>query len=358
MEEIYSKLPKDIKQDYKIKDKFTRQNDKVSITHKLCNHSYTTTFSKLLRNYGKCPICVGGHHTEDSFSNFVRKVTCGEYEYVCCFKSMSNYCEVKHNMCEHTYKVKPSKFKLGQRCPNCNTCVNSKMSKDVEQILKSFKLEYKKEFTFDDLKSTNKLRFDFAVFKNYVLFMLIEVDGEQHFKPIKRFGGSNGYLKTIKNDELKNKYCQGNKIKLIRINNKNKGIMYDYLKSILDFNFYTNDVDYILESNYYEVYNIRVIYTETDKSSDDIAKIFNKSKPTILSILHYDNYGNIAKELQETIKNKLTNNKRKREPLFSQEQILEMRKMHNEKISYRKIAIVFNTNHNTIIRYLNNFKTI
>lgn len=47
--------------------------------------------------------------------------------------------------------------------------------------------------------------------------MCIEYDGEQHFKPKKRFGGENGYNLTIYRDSIKNEFCKKNKIKLMRI---------------------------------------------------------------------------------------------------------------------------------------------
>lgn len=47
--------------------------------------------------------------------------------------------------------------------------------------------------------------------------MCIEYDGEQHFKSIKWFGGDEA-LKNVKiRDNIKNKFCQDNNIKLIRI---------------------------------------------------------------------------------------------------------------------------------------------
>ena len=47
--------------------------------------------------------------------------------------------------------------------------------------------------------------------------LAIEYDGEQHFKPIKYFGGKDKLKKQIKNDVRKNYYCASHNIKLIRI---------------------------------------------------------------------------------------------------------------------------------------------
>ena len=59
--------------------------------------------------------------------------------------------------------------------------------------------------------------FDFYIEK---LNMCIEYDGEQHFMPIKWFGGDEG-LENIKiRAGIKNKFCQDNNIKLLRISYK------------------------------------------------------------------------------------------------------------------------------------------
>ena len=76
-------------------------------------------------------------------------------------------------------------------------------SKNIEHILEYFVI-YKSQ----------KLFFDFCIPKKNIM---IEVDGEQHFKPIKYFGGSEGFRELKKRDFLKNRYCFENNIKLIRI---------------------------------------------------------------------------------------------------------------------------------------------
>ena len=72
------------------------------------------------------------------------------------------------------------------------------------------KIDYKREYTFPDLKSPEKgsLRFDFAIFKNEQLVHLIEYDGKQHFISVKYMGGEEKYKKQVRNDNLKNEYCK------------------------------------------------------------------------------------------------------------------------------------------------------
>lgn len=58
------------------------------------------------------------------------------------------------------------------------------------------------------------LPFDFYIPKNNIL---IEYDGEQHYKSVKMWGGDNAFEKRKLHDSIKTKYCLDNKIKLLRI---------------------------------------------------------------------------------------------------------------------------------------------
>ena len=58
------------------------------------------------------------------------------------------------------------------------------------------------------------LPFDFYL-KKYNL--LIEFDGEQHFKPLTRFGGNKKFKQALKRDIIKNDYAFKEEINLLRI---------------------------------------------------------------------------------------------------------------------------------------------
>lgn len=71
---------------------------------------------------------------------------------------------------------------------------------------------------FEDCKRINPLPFDFAVFDNdKQLEFLIEYDGEQHFEEVFPVSNHSGLEYVQENDAIKNKYCQNNNIKLLRI---------------------------------------------------------------------------------------------------------------------------------------------
>lgn len=64
-------------------------------------------------------------------------------------------------------------------------CVISHGNKKIEELLNDNKIDFAKEFSFNDLIDIDKLRFDFAIFKNNQLKYLIEYDGKQHYNDCK-----------------------------------------------------------------------------------------------------------------------------------------------------------------------------
>lgn len=92
----------------------------------------------------------------------------------------------------------------------------------IREYLIKNKINFMEQYSFNK-SSIKRLRFDFAIFgiksfsNNERVKVLIEFDGEQHFRPIKYWGGEEGYLKQRKRDMLKNNYCKYSEIILIRI---------------------------------------------------------------------------------------------------------------------------------------------
>lgn len=68
-------------------------------------------------------------------------------------------------------------------------------------------------------------------FTNYNL--VVEFDGSQHRKPIKKFGGIERYNRLQENDNLKNKLLQEHNIKLLRIDSRSNWHDINYLKQRL-----------------------------------------------------------------------------------------------------------------------------
>ena len=89
----------------------------------------------------------------------------------------------------------------------------SKYEDYVINILKEARISFFREKTFSDLKH-GLFRFDFYIPNLQGVPAIIEVDGEQHFKPIY---GRQSFLKGQEHDRRKNSYCLANNIPLYRI---------------------------------------------------------------------------------------------------------------------------------------------
>ena len=89
----------------------------------------------------------------------------------------------------------------------------------IDNLLSSLNLNFKYQYTFEDLKSPRgyKLRFDFAIIKDNKT-VLVEFDGKQHIER-GHFQENEKYNLEYTQlcDSIKNAYCIENNIKLLRI---------------------------------------------------------------------------------------------------------------------------------------------
>lgn len=107
---------------------------------------------------------------------------------------------------------------LKEEILSCGCLSFSKGEKKIEEILKKLNFNFKKQFTFKDLKGHSKaLKFDFMIFKEDSSLIAIEYQGEQHYKEIDFFGGKEKFIKQKEYDLKKKEYCCDNNIKLLEI---------------------------------------------------------------------------------------------------------------------------------------------
>lgn len=97
---------------------------------------------------------------------------------------------------------------------HCKKCTSSSGEELIIDFLNKIGLEYEFQYVFKGCFNERHLRFDFFLRDQNIC---IEYDGEQHFKPIKIFGGEVAFEKQKRLDLIKDEFCKKNKIKLIRI---------------------------------------------------------------------------------------------------------------------------------------------
>lgn len=97
----------------------------------------------------------------------------------------------------------------------------------VVSFLEEQNIPFKREFKFSDCRKKKILPFDFCLWYDRPNRMLIEVDGERHYKE--------EFVDLKKNDEYKTRYCQYKNIPLLRIPYWEFNEKEDYKKSIISF---------------------------------------------------------------------------------------------------------------------------
>lgn len=114
------------------------------------------------------------------------------------------------------WEQKPNDHLNGCGCPTCwNQTKDSKKLKEFDKFLIDNNIEYESEKRYDTCRGERlPLPFD-----RYIpsLNLLIEYDGEQHFKIVEHWGGIEAYERIQKYDLIKTQYCFNNNIDLLRI---------------------------------------------------------------------------------------------------------------------------------------------
>ena len=128
----------------------------------------------------------------------------------------------------HQWLARPDNVKNGSWCKKCIESNNEKL---INNYLTVNNIKFEAQKTFPNCRGVkHKLPFDFFL-SDYNI--IVEYDGEQHFKPI-NFGGYSKNFPNLmdkrfadlkKRDEIKNNYCKLNNIKIIRISCYNKDII-------------------------------------------------------------------------------------------------------------------------------------
>ena len=184
--------------------------------YKCSNNSDLTKHIKQVHTKLKdfeCELCDYKSSLKGSLKKHIKSIhtklkdfECKECNYVCSHNSnLSLHIKSVHERSPESKRMSLGEFKL-------------------YTILKKFKVEFKQEFTFQDLRSEKNslLRFDFGI-KNKNNYLLIEFDGRQHFEKVrwnsyeleKQINDKYDYIQQC--DKQKNDYVSSNNHQLLRI---------------------------------------------------------------------------------------------------------------------------------------------
>jgi len=173
---------------------------------------------KLRNNSSPCPFCSGHKLNYEDFLRKAREIHFNSYEYLISkYNWYNNYInknnfkiKIKCKKCNSIFEQKIINHLDGYGCPFCSS---SKGERKTQKFLEENNIN----FEYQKIIKRNKkiiFIFDFFIPEKKIV---IEYDGEPHYKSIKFYGGEKGLIKRQKKDSQKNKYCKENNINLIRI---------------------------------------------------------------------------------------------------------------------------------------------
>ncbi len=190
---------------------YINNSTKIKVRHNKCRNTYEVRPNDFL-NGRRCPYCAGHiKKTNAQFKKEVSDLVGDEYKFLDSYVNNNTKLRVKHCRCGNIYSVSPSNFKQGYRCPYCSS---PKGEDIINKILKTMGIEYKYQKTFDDLKDTNLLSYDFYIPDQGIL---IEYQGIQHYQPIDVFGGEDQFKLQQKHDRMKADYAKSHNYHLIAV---------------------------------------------------------------------------------------------------------------------------------------------
>lgn len=128
----------------------------------------------------------------------------------------------------HQWEARPTNIKQGQGCPQCATS-HLKGEAFTRELLEEYGIDFQTQKKFPDLKRIDRLSYDFFIPS---MGILIECQGEQHYKPVNFMGGAERFDIQQERDQLKREYAWENGYYLLEISYKD--YRKDRIKAILE----------------------------------------------------------------------------------------------------------------------------
>lgn len=201
--------------EYTVTGEYNGNKNKIKIIHNTCHNEYKVSPGHFLSSGRRCPYCKGGSpQSKGNFPERFEKVANGNFILKSKYKTNKDYIIVEHLVCNTEYKVRADNFLSGKGCPACKESLGERR---ISNILKENNISFVAQKRFEDCKNIKTLPFDFEILNEYGTKCLIEYNGVQHYKPVKFFGGEEGFKQRIKNDKIKYDYCVDNNINIFYI---------------------------------------------------------------------------------------------------------------------------------------------
>lgn len=128
--------------EYEVIGQYTGVSKKVWIKHlsEECNNNEFEPRASHFLNGSRCPTCsrkqINSHkrYTQKEFEDKFNVHAKGEYSLLDIYKNYNTKIEIRHNQCGFIYKVSPSKFFSGRRCPKCSGLMKKSTTQFIKKV--------------------------------------------------------------------------------------------------------------------------------------------------------------------------------------------------------------------------------
>jgi predicted Zn-ribbon and HTH transcriptional regulator len=199
-----------------LSDKFTKSIDRnLELKCSVCDNIWFASWNDIMSGKG-CPICgiiksgIKRRTPLDIVLEGFKKVNAillNPNEY----KTTKEDVLAKCLICGCEWITDYSHIRRGQSCPRCRS---SHGERAIHEYLSKNEILYIPQKRFDGCRHKKRLPFDFYLTDYNVC---VEYQGEQPFKPFKRFGGIKKFEENQIRDVIKSNFCENNNIKLFII---------------------------------------------------------------------------------------------------------------------------------------------
>lgn len=197
------------------KSVYEKNNKKLCVTCPEHGDFWVTPNQHLDKRVRGCPKCGVEHlhdlfaKTKEEFVSDAKRIHGEKYDY-----SKVEYVNAKTKVCiicpEHgEFWTTPDAHLQGCGCPVCGQ-IHASVDR-IADLLKERNIEFEREKMFQWLGAQ---RLDFYLTEQNIA---IEYQGEQHFKPVKYFGGEKRFIDRKERDDRKRKLCDENGVNILYV---------------------------------------------------------------------------------------------------------------------------------------------
>lgn len=137
--------------EYTVVDKYINDSTKITLRHNDCGYEWKVIPSSFLQGT-RCPKCQHRSYikTNKEIVQEVCNLVKDEYTVLEKYKGGEVKILFRHNKCGYEYYVKPNNFRNGRRCPNCSLPHTPHTEKHIAKLLKKMDIDFETQKTFAD----------------------------------------------------------------------------------------------------------------------------------------------------------------------------------------------------------------